>query len=514
MNATNRSLRVLLVEDSENDAALLELALQRAGFNPVCDRVDTAEQLTAALDRQEWDAVIADYVMPGFDGLSALALVKQRGLDLPFIIVSGHITDNTAVAAMKAGAHDYVMKDNLTRLAPAVERELRDAEVRHARKQAEKKLWEEHAFRHAIENSIPSGIAVVNLDGSQTYVNPAFCEMVDWNESELIGAKPPFVYWPPEDLDIITAALAQVADGHFPGDGFELRLRRRSGELFDALILITPLRDNYENTSGWLSSVTDITRLKQAEAALRRSHEELETRVRERTLDLSTANRQLQAALTERRRLEHELLEITEKERRRIGLDLHDDLGQKLSGVALMAKGLQLKLAKQGLTDAREAGRIHKLIEQAMDHASNVAHDLATLDLKDSALPDALRQLARHAKNSFKISCRFEAAEGLPGLESNVVRQLYKITQEALTNAIKHGKAKRVSIALGQDSNKLLLTIRNNGVPFPSVVSQNAGMGLRIMNYRANLIDASIDIKPGRPDGTVIVCGVPLVGKR
>jgi DNA-binding NtrC family response regulator len=136
-----RPLRVLLVEDSENDATLLEIALQRAGFNPECTRVETADGLTAALGH-DWDVIIADYVMPNFDGLSALALVRQRGLDLPFIIVSGHITDDTAVAAMKAGAHDYVMKDNLTRLAPAVERELREVEVRRARQKAEARLWE------------------------------------------------------------------------------------------------------------------------------------------------------------------------------------------------------------------------------------------------------------------------------------------------------------------------------------------------------------------------------------
>src|SRR5215510_5402586 len=95
----NRQLRVLLVEDSDNDAALLEIALQRAGFKLECERAETADGLAAALDTQTWDVVIADSVMPGFDGLSALALVKQRGLDLPFIIVSGHITDDTAVAA-------------------------------------------------------------------------------------------------------------------------------------------------------------------------------------------------------------------------------------------------------------------------------------------------------------------------------------------------------------------------------------------------------------------------------
>src|SRR5664280_3773561 len=138
MNAVGRPLRVLLVEDSENDAALLEMALERAGFQARCERVDTEQALDAALQGREWDVIIADYVMPAFDGLSALAMVKARGLDLPFIIVSGHITDDMAVAAMKAGAHDYVMKDNLTRLGPAVEREFRDAEVRRARRQTER----------------------------------------------------------------------------------------------------------------------------------------------------------------------------------------------------------------------------------------------------------------------------------------------------------------------------------------------------------------------------------------
>jgi signal transduction histidine kinase len=243
---------------------------------------------------------------------------------------------------------------------------------------------------------------------------------------------------------------------------------------------------------------------------LRRSHEQLEARVRERTADLSAANTQLQSAMAERRRLEHELLEITERERRRIGLDLHDDLGQKLSGVALMAKGLQLKLAKERSSDAKEAGKIHKLIQEAMDHASDVAHDLATLDSKENNLAEALRELAAHAKDSFGISCRLKTEAPVPSLDSNIVRQLYKITQEALTNAIKHGKSKKVNITLAANANILLLTIRNDGIPFPSVVTRNAGMGLRIMNYRANLIDASLTINPGKLDSTIVSCSVPF----
>ncbi len=507
---TGGPLRALLVEDSENDAALLELALVRAGFSVQCERVQTREALAAALDRQDWDVVVADYVMPQFDGLTALAIVKEKGLDLPFIIVSGHITDDTAVAAMKAGAHDYVMKDNLARLGPAVERELRDVEVRRARKLTEKKLWEEHAFRSAIENSIPSGIAVVNLDGKQTYVNPAFCEMVGWDESQIIGAKAPFAYWPAEEVETITSAMAQVAEGHLPADGFELRFCRRNGERFDVLVLITALRDTFDNVSGWLSSITDITERKKAVAELRRSHEELERRVQERTADLSTANSRLKSEIAERRRLEHELLDITEKERRRIGLDLHDDLGQKLAGVALMAKGLQLRLAKQHVSESGDAGKIHELLEQAMSHARDLARDLATLDFSENDLPSAIEKLAAHAKESFGITCRFKSDDAIPPLETNTVRQLYKITQEALTNAIKHGKAKQVNIQLTNGANRLSLTIRNSGSPFPSVVGRNAGMGLRIMNYRANLIGASLEIKPGETEGTVVTCQVPL----
>jgi signal transduction histidine kinase len=125
-------------------------------------------------------------------------------------------------------------------------------------------------------------------------------------------------------------------------------------------------------------------------------------------------------------------------------------------------------------------------------------------------LPSAIGKLAAHAKESFGVACRFKSDDAIPPLETNIIRQLYKITQEALTNAIKHGKTKQVSIQLSNGSNNLSLTIRNNGTPFPSVVGRSAGMGLRIMNYRANLIGASLEIKPGETDGTVVTCQVPL----
>jgi signal transduction histidine kinase len=133
-------LRLLIVEDSEDDALLLVLQLKEAGYDLVYDRVDTAAKLQAALDKPGWDIVISDYVLPGFSGLETLKIIRDRGLDIPCLIVSGKIGEETAVAAMKAGAKDYIMKDNLQRLGPAIERELREAAVHQERRQAEEKL--------------------------------------------------------------------------------------------------------------------------------------------------------------------------------------------------------------------------------------------------------------------------------------------------------------------------------------------------------------------------------------
>lgn len=130
-------LRVLIVEDQEDDAALMLRELRRAQFEPEYERVETEEELAAALEKGGWDIVLSDHGLPRFNSLQALNMLHESGLDLPFIIVSGSIGEDLAVAAMKSGAHDYIMKNNLARLGPAVERELREAEVRRARRDAE-----------------------------------------------------------------------------------------------------------------------------------------------------------------------------------------------------------------------------------------------------------------------------------------------------------------------------------------------------------------------------------------
>ncbi len=130
-------VRVLIIEDNEDDTILEIDALIHGGFDIVYERIETREELLKALDEHSWDCIISDYALPGFSGLEALAELRKSGKDIPFILISGTIGEETAVLAMKAGASDYIMKDNLTRLIPAFEREMREAESRRQKKQAD-----------------------------------------------------------------------------------------------------------------------------------------------------------------------------------------------------------------------------------------------------------------------------------------------------------------------------------------------------------------------------------------
>jgi len=381
-DATRRPLRVLLVEDSQPDAALLEQALDRGGFAVMCARVDTEKGMEQALRKQAWDLILCDHSMPQFDAPTALELVKKHHLDVPFIIVSGYIEEETAVAAMKAGANDSIVKDRLARLVPAVERELRDAEVRQARKRTE--------------------------------------------------------------------------------------------------------------------------------VELRRAQEELELRVEQRTAALRAANLKLENVIAERRRLENELLEIAEHERRRIGFDLHDDLGQKLTGVSMMLKGLEQRLAADRHPTAGEARKLQLLINDIILHTHDLAHNFSSLDIKGDDLSTVLKGLAGNVRKMFAIPCGLTIKRALPDLQAHTMLQLYKIAQEAISNAIKHGKATQVAIALARDDNRLVMTIKNDGLPFAQPATAKNRMGLRIMNYRANTIGATLDITPLDKSGTLVTCVLPI----
>jgi PAS domain S-box-containing protein len=265
-------LRVLIVEDREDDALLLQRVLQRAGYDLTFERVDTADAMHAALEARTWDIVIADYAMPEFNGLAALAVVKERGLDLPFIILSGSIGEDIAVAAMKGGAHDYIMKNNLTRLIPAVERELREAEGRRARKRAEESLQENYQIMQAVFEGTSDAIFVKDLQGRYVMINSAGARVFGKTPGDVIGK---------DDTELFSAESARQImehDRQVTTSGktqiYE-EIGSALGETHTFLSTKAPHRDHQGSIIGIIGIARDITERKQAEVQLQRQREAL-----------------------------------------------------------------------------------------------------------------------------------------------------------------------------------------------------------------------------------------------
>lgn len=214
-------------------------------------------------------------------------------------------------------------------------------------------------------------------------------------------------------------------------------------------------------------------------------------------------------AFWERKRLESEILEISEREQRRIGQDLHDGLSQQLRGIAYISHVLHERLVRQGRPERADSGRITKLLNQAVDEARSLARGLFPVELEAGGLMKALKAFATTAKNIYRISCRFACPKPVLIHDNPTAVHLYRIAQEAVQNAIRHGKATRVVIALSAGKAGVTLCIRDNGRGFPDSLPKTRGMGLEIMKYRARIIGGSLNHKKGKGRGSALVCVLP-----
>ena len=214
--------------------------------------------------------------------------------------------------------------------------------------------------------------------------------------------------------------------------------------------------------------------------------------------------------VTERRRLEEELLKTAETERQRIGRDLHDGLGQSLTAIGYLADAVREDLARAKRPEARDIRKLGRLIEQTAAQSHALARGLLLADLKRGGLAAALQELAFRTQELFGVACRYAGPAEIPSLDANVAGQLYRIAQEAVANAAKHSHAPRIDVRLAINQKGLLLSVRDTGKGIPSKKKTNAGLGLNIMRYRAGMIGATLEIVSARNRGTAVNCRLPL----
>jgi PAS domain S-box-containing protein len=290
----------------------------------------------------------------------------------------------------------------------------------------------------------------------------------------------------------------------------ERLLQRSSESLLSRKLIDLMAEDQRAPARRWLDQVVQGADVPTAEwdfvnAADQRVKLEISSRLIEqdgRTVEVEGIARDI----TERRRLEREILEISTREQRRIGHDLHDGVCQQLAAITYLVDILGDRLQEKKAPEAAEAERIGSLINETNAQARSVARGLFPVRLEEHGLVLALEELAASASSRYRITCRFVCETAPIKVDSEVELHLYYIVQEALLNAVNHGKATTVIVTLAADEDRLKLTIQDNGTGFKLVGKNRSGMGIRIMRYRAKVIGAALDFQSQVNHGTQITC--------
>ncbi len=253
-----------------------------------------------------------------------------------------------------------------------------------------------------------------------------------------------------------------------------------------------------------MGSIHDKTDRKAAFDALAFARKALEEKVKERTRELLDANEQLRREISLKSDLQKQLMQVSEVEQRRIGQDLHDSLSQQLGGIIFMGQALYNRLNRIGLDEARDMKKLVSHLQNALTYTRDLAKGLYPT-LGEGGLQAALDELAVSVSELFGVAVTIACARGLNTSDEAVTIHIYRIVQEALNNAIKHGKASRVDIRLARERGAVMLAVADNGVGFPDKPNKK-GIGLNIMEYRASSIGASFGIETKRNGGTVVRC--------
>ena len=246
---------------------------------------------------------------------------------------------------------------------------------------------------------------------------------------------------------------------------------------------------------------------------LARARDHLEIRVAERTADLSRVNTALSAEIQERSRLERELIDAGERERQRLGRDLHDDLGQLLTGIGFLASAVEQKLSAQSLPESRALLEIRGLVQEAIAKTRVLSLGLTPVSLGEGGFIGALRELAGVTERVFQVPCALEYADFIEVDDPQAATNLYRIAQEAISNAVRHGRASHIVISMAMDGDKLRLSVHDDGSGFDGNHPAHEGLGLGIMRYRAELVGGVLEVGT-EGEGTTVACVAPGIARR
>lgn len=495
---TEKLLRVLLVEDSQDDADLVLIELNESDFNITSIRVETEAEMREALLCSSWDVVISDFNLPKFSARKALVVLREADQDIPFIVVSGCIGEESIIALMKEGVSDFVMKDKLARLVPVIERELPEAAMRREHRTAQEALQASEKLLKSITSALGEGVLVLDDCGRLIFMNPEAERLLGWTAGELSGRDVNGVIYSQNQDDISLPEADRGRLGALPDGG----VRRTEEDVFwrkdGSPIPVSIVASSIMEDGKTIASVVvfqDISQRKQAEWDLLESSK----RLRELTSYLQT---------------------VREEERTRIARELHDEFGQMLTGIKFDATWLinQLPIDQPGI--ASRGTSMFKLIDDTLDAMRRTAADLRPVMLDDLGLAAAVEWLAEEFGKRTGIRVQVGLDLGQQhcccetencNLDKALATAAFRIVQECLTNVARHAQAADVWILLECRDDKLLLRITDNGngIQAPDKIKRNP-FGILGMQERARGLGGTFGFSSVAGKGTRVEVILPI----
>ena len=464
----------LVVDDDEGICELIGFALESEGLQTL--KAHTGKDALHLLETERPMLVLLDLKLPDMDGRAIAEALSKRRPRIPFVVISGLANTQVAVDMMRQGAADFLIKDLafLNLIPGVVQRVLAELERERKLQEAQSALREsEDRFRQLAEN-IRDVFYMLTFDHTRMlYISPAYedvwgrkCEDLMDNSLDWLNAIVE------EDRQGVLDSVDPLLQGS-PSILRQYRIRRPDGSIRWIEDRSFPVFDDKGHIYRIAGLATDVT---------------------------------------ERRLLEQELLNISERERRRIGHDLHDDLCQRLAATKLKCEMLSHNLGKSSAQQSSELAReISKQIAEATALCRSIARGLSPVDLEGEGLMAAIAKLVQTAEVIFEVPCFFHCAQQAMVRSPTTAAHVYRIAQELVNNAARHAEPTEIHVTLSQESGHLKLEVSNDGKTFRGPVEATGGMGLKILRYRASAIGATVQFHPkAEPEsGTVAVCLIP-----
>ena len=479
-------LRLLLLEDAPDDAELALAALAEAGFACETEIADSGPAFERAFQAGRFDAVIADYHLHGYTGLDALAHVRRADGLLPFILLSGALGEERAVDALRSGATDFVLKDNLVRLAGVVSRALDEVRLRRQHLATQQALeLSERRYRAIVEDQSEL-IIRMQPDSTVNFVNSAYCRYFGYQADQVRG-RPVLESMSPENREALRRNLAGISP---QAPSYE-----RDSVVRDAAGAERWMHWSGRGIFDGRGVLAEVQAVGRDVTELRRAMDEL-----------GAARERLQG-------LSRRLLEVQESERKSLARELHDDIGQALTALKLNLEALQ-----RGRDGATLESRVQEALEttrHTLDRVRQLSLSLRPLQLDDLGLAAALRSHLDRQATLGGFAPHPEIQDFPARLPPEVETACFRVAQEAVNNIVRHARARNVWLQLALDGKQLALSVRDDGIGFDVAAAQRraalgASLGVVSMAERAALAGGALRIESAPGRGTALRATFPL----